>query len=136
MAYIDSELAKRRQDTNRPIHPTNASDSDDDSLDNMPADLAKHRQPAALGKLHEIDLGLDATLRNIARTEAAKKRLEGGVQEIEESTGKIRVRRDGKPWRGRRRRNSGDVKRDKLVEEVMKESRRKLYGLFPQQTPH
>ncbi|KAL8742722.1 MAG: hypothetical protein Q9184_008209, partial [Pyrenodesmia sp. 2 TL-2023] len=83
--------------------------------------------PAALGKLHEIDLGLDATLRNIARTEAAKKRLEGGEPEVEEPTGKVRLRRDGKPWRGRKRRNSDDVKRDKLVEEVMKESRLEIY---------
>ncbi|KAL9014403.1 MAG: hypothetical protein Q9173_000951 [Seirophora scorigena] len=86
-----------------------------------------HRQPAALGKLHEIDLGLDATLKNIARTEAAKRRLEGGEPEIEESTGKVRLRKDGKPWRSRRRRNSDDAKRDKLVEEVMKESRLEIY---------
>lgn len=124
MAYIDSELAKRRQDPRRSIYLTNDQPFDDDSLDDAPADLAKHRQPAALGKLHEIDLGLDATLRNIARTEAAKKRLEGGEPEIEELTGKVRLRRDGKPWRGRRRRNSDDVKRDKMVDEVMKESRR------------
>lgn len=125
MAYIDSELAKRRQGHDRPTHKSYGQPSDDDSLDDLPADLAKYRQPAALGKLHEIDLGLDATLRNIARTEAAKKRLEGGEAEIEEFSGKLRLRRNGKPWRGRRRRNSEDVKRDKLVEEVMNESRRK-----------
>ncbi|KAI4100279.1 MAG: hypothetical protein L6R37_005565 [Teloschistes peruensis] len=102
-------------------------DSFDDSLEDIPADLARHRQPAALGKLHEIDLGQDATLRNIARTEAARRRLETGEVEIEESTGKIRRRRDGKPWRGRKRRTSVDVKRDKLVEEIMKESRLEIY---------
>ncbi|KAL8955573.1 MAG: hypothetical protein Q9193_006629, partial [Seirophora villosa] len=101
--------------------------SGDDLFENTRTDLAKHRQPAALGKLHEIDLGLDATLKNIARTEAAKRRLEGGEPEIEESTGKVRLRKDGKPWRSRRRRNSDDVKRDKLVEEVMKESRLEIY---------
>ncbi|KAL8634951.1 MAG: hypothetical protein Q9228_007510 [Teloschistes exilis] len=105
-------------------------DSDDDSFEDSPedtpADLARHRQPAALGKLHEIDLGQDTTLRNIARTEAARRRLETGEAEIEESTGKIRRRRDGKPWRGRKRRTSVDVKRDKLVEEIMKESRRAI----------
>ncbi|KAI4124681.1 MAG: hypothetical protein LQ338_004681 [Usnochroma carphineum] len=127
VAYIDSVLAKRRQDQDRPIHTSNGQYSDDDMLDDIPADLAKHRQPAALGKLHEIDLGPDATLRNIARTEAAKRRLEGGEPEVEESTGKVRLRKDGKPWRGRRRRNSNDVKRDKLVEEVMKESRLEIY---------
>lgn len=126
MAYIDSELAKRRHGHERHLHTSNSQNLDDCSIDDLPADLAKHRQPAALGKLQEIDLGLDATLRNIARTEAAKKRLEGGEPEVDEATGKVRLRRDGKPWRGRRRRNSDDVKRDKLVEEVMKESRRKL----------
>ncbi|KAI4195936.1 MAG: hypothetical protein LQ350_006870 [Teloschistes chrysophthalmus] len=104
--------------------------SDEDSFEDTPADLARHRQPAALGKLHEIDLGQDATLRNIARTEAARKRLETGEAEIEESTGKIRRRRDGKPWRGRKRRPSVDVKRDKLVEEIMKESRRAEIHVF------
>ncbi|KAI4178902.1 MAG: hypothetical protein L6R41_008150 [Letrouitia leprolyta] len=128
MAYIDAELVKRHQGHQQAAHTSNSHDLNGESL-NLPADLAKHRQPAALGKLHEIDLGVDATLRNIARTEAAKKRLEGGEPEVEETTGKVRLRRDGKPWRGRRR-NSDDVKRDKLVEEVMKESRRKLLTTY------
>ncbi|KAL8771876.1 MAG: hypothetical protein Q9209_002814 [Squamulea sp. 1 TL-2023] len=126
MAYIDSELAKRRPSQGKPMTAFNGSHSDDDMVDGVSADLAKHRQPAALGKLHEIDLGADATLKNIARTEAAKRRLEGEEPEVEEATGKVRLRRDGKPWRGKRRRNSDDVKRDRLVEEVMKESRRKV----------
>ena len=132
MAYIDSELAKRRQSHGKSVTLFSGALSDDDLIDGLPADLAKHRQPAALGKLHEIDLGADATLRNIARTEAARRRLEGGEPEIEETTGKLRLRKDGKPWRGRRRRNSDDVKRDRLVEEVMRESRRKVCALsFP-----
>jgi len=90
-------------------------------------DLGIQRQPAALGKLQEIDLGPDATLKNIERTEAAKKKLEGGVEEVEETTVKPRLRRDGKPWRGPRRRNSEDVKRDQIVEEVLKETRLELY---------
>ncbi|KAL9576195.1 MAG: hypothetical protein Q9212_007305 [Teloschistes hypoglaucus] len=133
MAYIDSELAKRRQGQEPSAPKIDSGDSDEDfdedSLEDTPADLARHRQPAALGKLHEIDLGQDATLRNIARTEAARKRLETGEAEIEVSTGKIRRRRDGKPWRGRKRRPSVDVKRDKLVEEIMKESRRATHYL-------
>lgn len=129
MAYIDSELAKRRQSLGKSVTAFNGTLSDDDLVDGLPADLAKHRQPAALGKLHEIDLGADATLKNIARTEAAKRRLEGGEPEVEETTGKVRLRRDGKPWRGRRKRNSDDVKRDKLVEEVMRESRRRACAI-------
>lgn len=126
MAYIDSELVKRRQSHGKPMVTSSEQESDDELVAGAAADLGKHRQPAALGKLHEIDLGLDATLKNIARTEAAKRRLEGREPEVEEATGKVRLRRDGKPWRGRRRRNSDDVKRDRLVEEVMKESRREF----------
>lgn len=90
-------------------------------------DAGVQRQPAALGKLHEIDLGPDATLRNIARTEAAQRKLEGAEPEIDERTGKVRLRRDGKPYGWRKRRNSTDVKRDNLVEEVMRESRLEIY---------
>lgn len=130
MAYIDSELAKRRQD------PTTSSrGSITGVLGGMSAndtiDAAVQRQPAALGKLHEIDLGPDATLTNIARTEAAKRRLDGRSPESEEEIGKVRLGRDGKPRRNRRRRNSDDVKRDKLVEEVLRESKRMSYLTSP-----
>lgn len=127
MAYIESGLAKRRQG-----HDTSTSNGEGSegnlSLNGTLINAGLHRQPAALGKLHEIDLGPDAKLRNIARTEAAKKRLEGGegAEVDEKGSGKVRLRRDGKPWRARRRRNSEDIKRDQLVEEVMRESRRKL----------
>ena len=85
------------------------------------------RQPAALGKLHEVDLGPDATLRNIALTEAAQRKLGGVEPELDSQTGKIRLRRDGKPYGWRKRRNSDAIKRDKLVEEVMRESRLEIY---------
>lgn len=134
MAYIESGLAKRRQG-----HDTSTSNGEGSegnlSLNGTLINAGLHRQPAALGKLHEIDLGPDAKLRNIARTEAAKKRLEDGEAEVDEKgSGKVRLRRDGKPWRARRRRNSEDIKRDQLVEEVMRESRRKLpffMSLYP-----
>ncbi|KAK3175114.1 hypothetical protein OEA41_002360 [Lepraria neglecta] len=90
-------------------------------------DAGIQRAPAALGKLHEIDLGPDATLRNIARTEAAQRKLGGAEPEIDEKTGKVPLRKDGKPYEWRKRRNSDDVKRDKLVEEVMRESRLEIY---------
>ena len=35
----------------------------------------------------------------------------------------MRLGRDGKPWRGRKRRGSDDVKRDKMVEDVLRENR-------------
>ena len=125
MAYIDSELAKRT----RQAHVTSSLAHNGHNLSPKGAlvDTKVQRQPAALGKLHEIDLGPDAKLRNIARTEAAQRKLEGIEPEIDESTGKIRLRRDGKPYGWRKRRNSNDVKRDKLVEEVMRESRLEIY---------
>ena len=124
MAYIDSELAKRRIGQDNAQSYANGCGSEGQAGPGT-ADLGIQRQPAALGKLHEIDLGPDATLNNIARTEAAKRRLESGEVETEEGTGKVRLRRDGKPWRGRKRRNSEDVKRDQLVEQVLRETRRK-----------
>lgn len=125
MAYIDSELAKRNRQTHTPsILSHNGQDV---SPNGALLDAGVQRQPAALGKLHEIDLGPDATLRNIARTEAAHRKLEGKEPEIDEATGKVRLRRDGKPYGWRKRRNSNDVKRDKLVEEVMRESRLEIY---------
>ena len=122
MAYIDSELAKRRQIQNNVTSSSSRWGSGGVEAPSS-TDPALHRQPAALGKLHEIDLGPDATLRNIALTEAAKKRLETGHEEGADDSGKVRLRKDGKPWRGRRRRNSDDVKRDQLVEQVLKESK-------------
>lgn len=127
MAYIDSELAKRRQGQNISSH-TSSSGALNELSANDTIDAAVQRQPAALGKLHEIDLGPDATLTNIARTEAAKRKLEGRSPEPEEEKGKVRLGRDGKPRRNRRRRNSDDVKRDKLVEEVLRESKRKSHA--------
>ena len=129
MAFIDSELAKRRQaqSASSTSHIQGLAElSENGAL----IDAGLHRQPAALGKLHEIDLGPDATLKNIERTEEAKRRLEGGALE-DEGDGKVKLRRDGKPFR-RRRRNSQDVKRDKLVEEVMRESKRECS--FPPRT--
>ena len=131
MAYIDSELAKRRQGHDTFGSSASGRGHGNVSQDSITTDLlGQNRQPAALGKLHEIDLGPDATLKNIVRTEAAKRRLEGGEVESEEGTQKPRLRKDGKPWRGRRRRNSEDIKRDKLVEEVLRESRRKFPSPF------
>lgn len=126
MAYIDSELARRRQTQHTSSHDPNIEGFGGLSASGT-IDAAVQRQPAALGKLHEIDLGPDATLTNIARTEAAKRRLEDGTPEVEEYSGKVRLGRDGKPRRSRKRRNSDDIKRDKLVEEILKESKRKSY---------
>ena len=125
MAYIDSELAKRQSQIQSISTFTENGQtlSPNGALINTDVD----RQPAALGKLHEVDLGPDATLRNIALTEAAQRKLQGAEPELDSQTGKIRLRRDGKPYGWRKRRNSDAIKRDKLVEEVMRESRLEIY---------
>lgn len=125
MAYIDSELAKRTRQSETAA--TLMHNGQELSPNGALLDTKVQRQPAALGKLHEIDLGPDATLKNIARTEAAQRKLEGMEPEVDETTGKVRLRRDGRPYGWRKRRNSNDVKRDKLVEEVMRESRLEIY---------
>jgi hypothetical protein len=137
MAYIDSELAKRRRREegiaagqqppltgSTTITTTTAASSTSPVKDrNKGEDL--QRQPAALGKLLEIDLGDEARDRNVQRTNQARRRMDGEVveDEDEQPKGKVRLGRDGKPWRGRKRRGSEDVKRDKLVEEFLRENR-------------
>jgi len=81
------------------------------------------RLAAGMGKLEEIDLGPSATERNIERTEAARKKLESG-QSMEEQVERVRLGQNGKPRRPRQRRNSEDVRRDQLVEAVLREAKR------------
>ena len=132
MAYIDSELAKRRSESQ--VQAQNTTSSTLTSMDirqvaegDKKREKELQRQPATLGKLQEIDLGDEARDRNVAQTERARRRLDG--EEVEEEgekrIQKVRLGPDGKPWRGRKRRGSDDVKRDKLVEDVLRENRRK-----------
>ena len=134
MAYIDSELAKRTRQNQATFDLSH--NGYELSQNGALLDTKIQRQPAALGKLHEIDLGPDATLRNIARTEAAQRKLDGIEPETDEKTGKVRLRKDGKPYGWRKRRNSNDVKRDNLVEEVMRESRLEIYDELDDEGPN
>jgi hypothetical protein len=131
MAYIDSEIAKRRV-----AGATTASQNQKpgEKMDitirgsNTKSTVDVQRQPATLGKLLEIDLGDEARDKNVQRTNMARRRLDGESVEDEEQVkkpGKVRLGRDGKPWRGRKRRGSEDVARDKLVEDILRENRRK-----------
>lgn len=126
MAYIESELAKRY----RHGAPGDLSGLDGATLSktNNPLSTSElpEREPASLGKLHEIDLGQEAKLRNIARTEEATKRMNGDDDELlnERPSSKM-------PPRYRKRQTSEDIERDRLVEEVLRESKRK-YFLNPQ----
>lgn len=135
-----SELAKSRFDSGQfrqethstsgtPSAPSTQLESSEKS-----ARSVVERQPAALGKLQEIDLGDEAREYNMSRT---RKQLNGeklAEQELakkNKATPKPRLGLgpDGKPWRPRqpRRRNSDDIRRDALVEEVLRENRIELY---------
>ena len=135
MAYIDSELAKRRTEGAQTLAQTSRSarprlEREGEGYGGGRKEVEVQRQPAALGKLLEIDLGDEARSKNVMRTEQARRRLDGEEVEDEDKpqkSGKVRLGRDGKPWRGRKRRVSDDVKRDKLVEEVLRENRRKYF---------
>jgi hypothetical protein len=142
MAYIDSELAKRRVEGVNAVQSSQQQWSAPSRLDMVreassnvesKKEVEVQRQPAALGKLLEIDLGDEARSKNVERTEQARRKLDG--EEVEEEDkpgkpGKVRLGRDGKPWRGRKRRGSDDVKRDKLVDEVLRENRCKSFKYF------
>jgi hypothetical protein len=151
VAYIESEMAKRRLAQALPeasnLTP-NARNSDDEESDpdpdsapapnsnpnlNPPGKPTVQRQPAALGKIHEIDLGTAASLRNQQRTELAIRRARGEAIPPEHPpvVKKPRLGRNGKPRRGPKRRNSEDVQRDQLVEQVLRESRREWTHLPP-----
>lgn len=133
MKYIEAEMAKRRmQDISQP-YPEDASGDDADMKKVYPAPLTSTKiserrigkwpirpdfRGATLGKLQEIDLGAESTRKNVQRTEEAKRRLEAGESPREPEPEDPKKKR-----RGKRRRNSQDIERDKLVEEVLKESR-------------
>ncbi|KAJ5345714.1 Hepatocellular carcinoma-associated antigen 59 [Penicillium brevicompactum] len=129
MAYIDSEMAKRYQ----PHAPAQTPDSNQsqskDVAVGQPFQPQQQREPASLGRLHEIDLGQEATLRNIARTEAATRRLAGDeevpVGDITPEAG--RSGSGGKSRRNHKQRTDADIERDRLVEEVLRESKLDVY---------
>ncbi|RKF63881.1 putative mrna splicing factor rna helicase protein [Erysiphe neolycopersici] len=153
MAYVDSELAKRssqglqasadiqkttqQQPTaskhvNIP-HIPGSSDHKLNDISKVKATIAP-RQPVMLGMLQEIDLGDEARERNVKMTEQATRRLDGEVIEDEQETGKHRRRggktmpgKDGKSWWERKRRRGDDIKRDQLVDQVLRENRLEIY---------
>lgn len=127
MAFIDSEMAKRSQrsplpDNSEAHRLAETQNTSEGSIQEQ------QRAPASLGKLHEIDLGQETTMQNIARTEAARRRMAGDEDSPNPGEAQPHTGRSGpdKPWRNRKRRTSADIERDRLVDEVMRESRRKI----------
>lgn len=126
MAYIDSEMQRRRgiagaaQGDGPGILGGLDQQGENTSRSAYWTPVVPEGRGATLGKLHEVDLGEETKKRNIARTQEATRRLadDGSAVEVEEE-----VVEGKKKMKGRRRRNSQDIQRDKLVEEVLKESR-------------
>jgi hypothetical protein len=118
MEYIESELAKRQSHRHENDQTPAAHRADRPSdAQHIPSHAISRREPAALGKLHEIDLGQEATLQNIARTAAATRRMAG-----EPSSEQLQVGNNDSGWRSRARKYE-DVERDRLVDEVLRESK-------------
>ncbi|KAL9103979.1 MAG: hypothetical protein Q9163_001041 [Psora crenata] len=115
-------------DKHMPTFPNNSSKKQSSAHAAL-TNTDRQRQPATLGKLHEIDLGPDATLRNIARTEAAISGDSLRRTQEPQKPPKPRIGRNGKLYipRPRRRRSSTDIARDKIVEEVLRETKLEMY---------
>jgi hypothetical protein len=128
MAYIDAEMAKRYNRSPLPDgSPADQSGSQETSGAPATQGQQHERLPASLGKLHEIDLGQETKLQNIARTEAATRRLAGDEDSLQPGEPTERVGSPKKSWRNRKRRTSTDVERDRLVEEILRESKCESY---------
>jgi hypothetical protein len=78
-----------------------------------------------MGKLQEVDLGPEASQRNLAMIEEARKRGEGYTRDtgVKAGDGKEQ-QKPGKRRRWQKRRNSEDLRRDMAVEAVLKEAKR------------
>ncbi|PWY64542.1 hypothetical protein BO70DRAFT_203521 [Aspergillus heteromorphus CBS 117.55] len=132
MAYIETEMAKRHRCSipteTTGFDPSRTSDTTSAlSINDLP-----QREPASLGKLHEIDLGHEATLQNIARTQAATRRLamdddHASLAEQDPGSRMSAVGKDQKSGRNRRWRTNEDIERDRVVEEVLRESKLDVY---------
>ncbi|EFQ28842.1 hypothetical protein CGRA01v4_10286 [Colletotrichum graminicola] len=152
MEYIESHLSNRKSPvtqstTNPPSSALTTSQSSASASSIAPppppppppplptTDPGPKNHPIMQGKLIEVDLGDEARARNKAMTEKAARRLLGEVDGADTDTPdgrrakKPRLGRDGKPWRPRNRRNSDDIKRDQLVEEILRENRLDVYDV-------
>jgi hypothetical protein len=121
MAYVEAEMLRRRGEAPETTPPASTiATTEGVGKSSYWAPTRPEARGATLGKLHEVDLGEEVKQRNIALTAQA---LSRGSEEPVVATGKKSTRR---------RRNSQDIERDRLVEEVLKETRLDLY---PEEQP-
>lgn len=147
--FIDSELTRRRDhllfstpnnyssDPQPPLETGSEPPNPPTGPEEPKTTLMKqnaHANPSSARQLTEVDLGSSAHDMNLARTQAAMERARTGQPPIEEAPKPLKPRkprlgRDGKPMRPRvrKRRNSEDIARDALVEQVMHENRLDMY---------
>ncbi|XXG94791.1 hypothetical protein Hte_001049 [Hypoxylon texense] len=144
--YIEAQLARRHNaiasssSTSAAAQGDRSSSQESRGVEFTTTTLPKpeHRNRALQGQLTEVDLGDEARSRNEALTERARRRLQGEAVEDEEQAGrprKVRLGKDGKPWRSRNRRNSDDIRRDQLVEEILRENRSLAVDVYETPTP-
>ncbi|KAK5632986.1 hypothetical protein RRF57_008700 [Xylaria bambusicola] len=129
--YIEAELAKRHYMAVGPQGPSSSNQSGGSAAQTeSTADKGEEKHTALTGKLFEVDLGDEVRSRNEAMTDRARRKLQGLAVEDDENgerRKKVRLGRDGKPWRPKNRRNSDDIKRDQLVEDILRENRLDVY---------
>ncbi|KAI0818107.1 P-loop containing nucleoside triphosphate hydrolase protein [Xylaria sp. FL0064] len=129
--YIEAELAKRHYMASDPKRSHSSNQPGGSAAHNeSTADKGEEKHTALTGKLFEVDLGDEVRSRNKAMTDRATRKLQGLEVEDEETAERrkrVRLGKDGKPWRPRNRRNSDDIKRDQLVEEILWENRLDVY---------
>jgi len=104
------------------------------SVDTAPPNTQVPLEPGRMNRIDEVDLGRSAHDVNLARTQAAIERAKAGQPLATEESKPVRPRKprigpDGKPMkpRPRKRRNSEDMARDALVEQVLHEHKLDIY---------
>ncbi|KAJ4551148.1 hypothetical protein HRR93_003670 [Exophiala dermatitidis] len=158
VAFIDAELARRRNRTVSPSNDAQQQNTEKDSEVETPPDkphtestiqsasatsnVPTLSHPATVRQLTEVDLGDSAHEINLARIQAALERAKSGQPPIPEEAAapkprKPRIGRDGKPMkpRPRKRRNSEDLARDALVEQVLHEHKLDIYDVDDPRRP-
>ena len=101
--------------TENPVQAAAATAAANDDADHS------RRVAAGQGRLEEVDLGSDAT-----RTHKAWQRLAG-----EEKAPRVRLGRDGTPYRSRKRRTSDAIRRDQMVDAVLSEAKLDFFEEAP-----
>ncbi|KAF4950672.1 hypothetical protein FGADI_8076 [Fusarium gaditjirri] len=124
MDYIESRLYNRA-----------GGNSSQNTLSASTSDPA--RQPSATTNYESGRAVMQGQLMEISLDDHSA-RSENSIQVDSATDGgprakKPRLRRDGKPWRPRNRRDSDALKRDQIVDEILHETRLDLYEPTPEQ---